>query len=99
MKASRRLTAPTQQLWPALCTRETKKEMRKKKKDGTSTCLDVRVCGHSGFLGRRFDLVDFHFCAAVFLATRDWRNLSFWRKLNSRSLEKQKKKKWFDLGF
>ena len=23
--------------------------------------LDVRVCGHSGFLGRRFDLVDFHF--------------------------------------
>ena len=26
--------------------------------------LDVRVRGHSGFLGRRFDLVDFHFCVS-----------------------------------
>ena len=27
--------------------------------------LDVRVRGHSGFLGRRFDLVDFHFLRRV----------------------------------
>ena len=49
--------------------------------------LDVRVRGHSGFLGRRFDLVDFHFLRRFVSHTTermmmmmmmmiDWRQLS-----------------------
>ena len=43
--------------------------------------LDVRVRGHSAFLGRRFDLVDFHFCVSRGSVSSSKRlSRSEWRK-------------------
>ena len=52
-----------QQLWfcALIARRERERERGRRRSVGKKKYLDVRVRGHSGFLGRRFDLVDFHF--------------------------------------
>ena len=78
-----------QQLWfCALIARREREREREEEEEEVlvkKKYLDVRVRGHSGFLGRRFDLVDFHFLRRFVSHTTermmmmmmiDWRQLS-----------------------
>ena len=61
--------------------RERHKEEQNEDEEVKKKYLDVRVRGHSGFLGRRFDLVDFHFCVSRGSVSSSKRlSRSEWRK-------------------